>query len=154
MKNIKQSPDSINKQHGIGLFRRLFAIFYDSFLLIAILFVVSGIATALNHGKAVEAGNILYPLMVFIIFSLSYLYFAWFWVHGGQSLGMKTWQIQLQSIDGETVDWKTTTIRFVTALFSWGIVGLGFLWSLFDKKNRCWHDLSSKTILIDLRKSQ
>ena len=133
-----------------GLFRRLLAILYDSFLLIAILFIVSAIATALNHGKAVEPGNALYPLLVFTIFSLSYLYFAWFWIHGGQSLGMKTWLIQIQSTDNN-INWKIATIRFVSAIFSWAVFGLGFLWAFFDKKNRCWHDLISKTVLIDLR---
>ena len=149
MDNQEHSQTTTNLP-SVGLFRRLFAIFYDGFLLVAILFVVSGIATALNHGTAVEPGNTLYPFMVFIIFSLSYLYFAWFWIHGGQSLGMKTWQIQLRSIDDSNIDWKITTIRFITAIFSW-CFGLGFLWALFDKQNRCWHDLSSKTILVDLR---
>ena len=139
-----------------GLFRRLFAIFYDSFLLLAILFIVSAIATALNDGKAVEPGDALYPIFVILIFSLSYLYFAWFWIHGGQSLGMKTWRIQLQSGDpennsNEQIDWKTAAIRFFSAIISWGVFGLGFLWAFFDKKNRCWHDLISKTVLIDLR---
>ena len=139
-----------------GLFRRLFAIFYDSFLLLAILFIVSAIATVLNNGKAVEQGDALYPVFVILIFSLSYLYFAWFWIHGGQSLGMKTWRIQLQSYDPENnsygkIDWKIATIRFFSAIVSWGVFGLGFLWAFFDKKNRCWHDLISKTVLIDLR---
>jgi uncharacterized RDD family membrane protein YckC len=139
-----------------GLFRRLFAIAYDCFLLIAILFIVSAIATALNDGKAVEPGDTLYPVYVLLIFGLSYLYFAWFWTHGGQSLGMKTWRIKIQTDqpgknDGTQVGWKLASIRFFSALISWGIFGLGFLWSLFDKKNRCWHDLSSKTVLIDLR---
>ncbi len=136
-----------------GLFRRLFAIFYDCFLLLAILFVVSAIATALNHGKAVEPGDVLYPIFVIVIFSLSYLYFAWFWIHGGQSLGMKTWRVQLKSnIPDETqISWKIAAIRFFSAIISWGIFGLGFLWSLFDKKNRSWHDMISNTVLIDLR---
>ena len=139
-----------------GLFRRLFAIFYDSFLLLAILFIVSAVATALNNGKAVEPGDALYPIFVIIIFSLSYLYFAWFWIHGGQSLGMKTWRIQLQNYDPENnsnrqVDWKIAAIRFFSAIVSWSVFGLGFLWAFFDKKNRCWHDLISKTVLIDLR---
>jgi len=152
---MEKTEDSLTTsvlQPGVGLFRRLFAIFYDCFLLIAILFVVSGIATALNQGTAVEPGNTLYPLMVIVIFSLSYLYFAWFWMHGGQSLGMKTWQIQLRSVEQDDIDWKITTIRFITAIFSWSLGGLGYLWSFYDKKNRCWHDISSKTILIDLRK--
>ena len=144
-----------------GLFRRLFAIFYDSFLLIAILFIVSAIATALNQGKAIEPDDTFYPLFVLIIFFLSYLYFAWFWTHGGQSLGMKTWRIKLISAEvsasettstGNTnIGWKTAAIRFISAIFSWAFFGLGFLWALFDKKNRCWHDLISKTLLIDLR---
>lgn len=143
--------DSSNRRRYAGLFRRLFAIFYDCFLLIAILFIVSAIATALNQGKAVEPGDALYPVFVIIIFSLSYLYFAWFWIHGGQSLGMKTWRIQLQSSNNKAICWKTAAIRFITAIFSWGFFGAGFLWALFDKKNRCWHDITSKTVLIDLR---
>lgn len=134
-----------------GLFRRLFAIFYDSFLLIAILFIVTAIANAMNNGEAIEPGNHLYPVYVITVFILSYLYFAWFWMHGGQSLGMKTWQIKLQGSDNGKIGWKTTAIRFVSAIFSWGFFGLGFLWALFDKKKRCWHDLTSHTVLIDLR---
>ncbi len=139
------------KQIHIGLFRRLFAISYDIFLLAAILFIVSAIATALNHGTAISPDNAIYPLFVLIIFTLSYLYFAWFWIHGGQSLGMKTWQIQLQSNNDHKIGWKTVTIRFMTAILSWVALGLGYLWALFDKENRCWHDLVSKTVLIDLR---
>ena len=139
-----------------GLFRRLFAIFYDSFLLLAILFMVSAIATIVNNGKAIEPGDAIYPIFVILIFSLSYLYFAWFWIHGGQSLGMKTWRIQLLSCDPEKnsnrpIDWKIAAIRFFSAIVSWSVFGLGFLWALFDKKNRCWHDLISKTVLLDLR---
>ena len=139
-----------------GLFRRLFAIFYDCLLLVAILFIVSMLATALNDGKAVESNDPLYPVYVIFVFGLSYLYFAWFWTHGGQSLGMKTWRIRLQRDnheggDDHQINWKLASIRFLTAIFSWGVFGMGFLWALFDKKNRCWHDLSSKTVLIDLR---
>ena len=134
-----------------GLFRRLLAIFYDTFLLTAILLVVAAIAMTINHGEPIEASDSFRPAYVIFMLSICYLYFAWFWIHGGQTLGMKTWQIQLQSINSNKITWKTSAIRFVCAIFSWGIFGLGFLWSLFDKKNRCWHDLISKTVLLDLR---
>ncbi len=137
-----------------GLFRRLFAIFYDMFLLIAIYFMVSYVAIFLNHGKAIESSDTFYPLFVMVIVGLSYLYFAWFWIHGGQSLGMKTWQIQLRAEDTAVIDWKIAAIRFVSALISWAVVGMGFLWALFDSKNRSWHDLASKTVLIDLREKK
>ncbi len=150
MSNLKNNQTSTRPAYA-GLFRRLFAIFYDGFLLAAILFIVAAIANGLNRGNAIEPGNAFYPVFVCIIFILSYLYFAWFWVHGGQTLGMKTWQIQLQSISSNKITWKTTAIRFICAIFSWSIFGLGFLWAFFDKKNRCWHDLISKTVLLDLR---
>lgn len=133
-----------------GLFRRLFAILYDSFLLIAVFFVVTIIATALNNGNAIEPGDFIYPLYVFIIFGLSYFYFAWFWMQSGQTLGMKTWYIQIKS-EGSCITWADTATRFVIAIVSWGAFGLGFLWTLVDKKNRSWHDLASKTVLIDIK---
>jgi uncharacterized RDD family membrane protein YckC len=134
-----------------GLFRRLFAIFYDCFLLLAILFIISGIAMALNHGKAIEPDNLFFPLYVLAVVTACFQYFSWFWIHGGQTLGMKTWLIKLLPEDGEEISVKTTVNRFITAIFSWAIFMLGFLWSFFDKKHRCWHDLSSHTYLIDLR---
>ncbi len=144
-----------------GLFRRLFAIFYDGFLLIALFFVFFIIATALNQLKAIEPDNIFYSFFSFaLFFGLSYLYFAWFWIHGGQTLGMKTWHIQIQSAQiqnthmqttGDNISWKTAAIRYIFAIASWAAFGLGFLWALFDKKNRCWHDLISKTVLIDVK---
>jgi uncharacterized RDD family membrane protein YckC len=153
------NDSTIARPRYAGLFRRLFAISYDCFLLIAILLTTSAIATAINGGKAVEPGNAIYPLLVLLIFLLCYLYFSWFWINGGQSLGMKTWRIQLRRSDQESrgdlrIDHKTAAIRFFTAIISWTLFGLGFLWALFDKKNRCWHDISSKTVLIDLRPGQ
>ncbi len=139
-----------------GLFRRLFAIFYDAFLLTAILLVTAAIAMTLNHGKAIETSDSFRPVYAICMLGICYFYFAWFWIHGGQSLGMKTWRIKLQSSDSEynadqQINWKIAAIRFFGAIISWGIFGLGFLWSLFDKKNRSWHDMISKTVLIDLR---
>jgi uncharacterized RDD family membrane protein YckC len=134
-----------------GLFRRLFAIFYDIFLLTAILFIVAAIAMVLNHGKAIETSDNFRPVYIIVMLSICYLYFSWFWINGGQTLGMKTWQIKIISSDEQHISWNTTALRFVSAIFSWGVFGLGFLWAFFDKKNRCWHDLISKTVLLDLR---
>jgi len=134
-----------------GLFRRLFAILYDCFLLFAILFIVAAVAMAINQGKAIETDSNFRPLYIISMFSICYLYFSWFWINGGQTLGMKTWHIRLVTDNDEPVSWKKTALRFITAFFSWGFMTLGFLWAFFDKKNRCWHDLISKTVLIDLR---
>ena len=143
-------PNSTEPNYA-GLFRRLFAIFYDVFLLTAILLIVAAITMELNHGKAIETSDNFRPVYIIFMFSICYLYFSWFWINGGQTLGMKTWQIKITSSNEQHINWKTTALRFVSAIFSWGFVTLGFLWAFFDKKNRCWHDLISKTVLVDLR---
>jgi len=134
-----------------GIFRRLFAIFYDCFLLIAILFIVGYISIALNSGEAVESENPLHLMFVFTLVSVSYLYFGWFWTHGGQTLGMQTWRIRLQNENKTPISWKQVTQRYVTAVFSWSCFGLGFIWLLFTKKRQCWHDIVTRTVMIDLR---
>ena len=150
----KNSENLSNKRRYAGLFRRLFAIFYDAFLLTAILLILAAIVMTLNQGKAIETSDNFQPFYAIFMLGICYLYFSWFWINGGQTLGMKTWQIKMVSSDGRPVNWKTTSLRFVTAIVSWGFAALGFLWALFDSKRRCWHDLVSHTELIDLRKKK
>ena len=145
------SDDTRSSTRYAGLLRRLFAISYDCFLVSAILFITAGIAILLNGGEAVEAGHPLYPLLVLSLASMVYLYFTWFWVHGGQTLGMKTWKIRLVHSDSARFGWLLASIRFFTAIVSWGCFCIGFLWSLLDRKRRCWHDITSKSVLLDLR---
>jgi uncharacterized RDD family membrane protein YckC len=126
---------------------------YDLFLLTAILFLTIAVINALNHGEAIDSSNPYYIFLVrLLLLAISFFYYGWFWTHGGQTLGMKTWKMKLQNCNNhQNVTWKQALIRASTALVSAGLFGLGFAWSLFDKKNRAWHDIISKTELIDLR---
>lgn len=140
-----------DKKQFAGLFRRLFAIAYDCFLLIAVLFITSGLFLAMNRGEAVESGSIFYIPMMITLALIIFLYFTWFWVHGGQTLGLKTWRLRLVSLDNTPLDWKQAGIRFFSAIVSATCFGLGFIWSLFHGQRRTWHDLLSATAIIDLR---
>ena len=135
-----------------GLFRRLLAIIYDLFLLIALLFVATAFAMIFNQGNAIEPGQPLYPYYLVYLLTVSFVFFGWFWTHGGQTLGMKTWKIRLQQTDGQSVSWQLALIRFFTAILSWSLLGAGFLWSLFQSQKRTWHDIASNCVMIDLRK--
>jgi len=143
-------PQSIRP--GVGLFRRLMAIFYDLFLLTAILFLATAIVNAINGGDAIDQSPTYIIFLDFYLGGIIFFYFGWFWIHGGQTLGMKTWKIQLIDNHANVINWQQVFIREVTALLSWAILGLGYIWSLFDKQKRCWHDITSNTQLIDLRK--
>jgi uncharacterized RDD family membrane protein YckC len=137
---------AIPKPVFVGLIRRLVAIFYDLFLVIAILFLATAMVNALNHGEAIDSNNPYYVFFVrFLLLAISFFYYGWFWTHGGQTLGMKTWKMKLQSCNQEqNVSWQQASIRALVALFV-----PGFAWALIDKKKRAWHDIASKTELID-----
>ena len=134
-----------------GLIRRFMAIIYDLLLLLAILFIASLLAFVANRGVAIDSSHPYHTLYMAYLLMISFLYFAWFWVHGGQILGMKTWKIKLLSSTLGTISWKQALIRFCSAAVSWCCLGCGVIWSVFDKQHRTWHDIASNSRLIDLR---
>ncbi len=137
-----------------GLGKRLMAIVYDLLLLTAVLFIADIFPTLL-HGGAIERetdGWLLYGLHQLYLLLVAYGFFGWFWVHGGQTLGMKTWRLKLSADDGGDISWQQAALRFVMALVSWMLLGLGFIWSLIDDRKRTWHDRASATVLIQLEK--
>lgn len=131
----------------VGLLRRLLAMAYDGLLMFALLMVASALLIPFQHGQAVAPGNHLYQLYLLYVM---YLFLAWFWVHGGQTLGMKAWRIRLVSDDDKPIGWTRATLRFFLSLLSWGLLGFGFLWSLVDREKRCLHDILSHTRLIKI----
>ena len=131
-----------------GLTRGLLIILYDLFLLAALLFIATVVAMIVNRGP-IEPGEHLFSLY---LLAVSFGFYGWFWTHGGQTLGMKTWKTRLQRQDGRPVTWRLALIRFVTAIISWLAAGIGLLWALFDPQKRCWHDIASHCVLVDLRK--
>ena len=144
-KNTWQKPghDLVPKP---GFFCRLAVIFYDLLLLIALLFVATALLLPLNAGEAfISAQQFFYPLYLLLV---SFLFYAWFWTHGGQTLGLRAWRIKVLTLDRKPISWKQALLRFVFAVVSWATCGLGFLWILFDKNQRSWHDHLSKTALF------
>lgn len=125
--------------------RRLAAIFYDSLLLIAVLFCSTFILMPFIGGDAIESGNLAYNIFLLII---AYLYFCWHWVSGGQTLGMRSWHISVINKSDKNPNWKQASFRFILSLLSIILFGLGFVWALFDKKKLAFHDRFSKTQLI------
>ncbi len=146
--NRRIMNESINY---VGLVRRLMAIIYDLFLLLALLFIATSVVMVFNQGKAIGPGHPLYAFYVTCLLIICFCFYGWFWTHGGQTLGMKTWKMKLQQNNGHPVTWPLAFIRFITAVISWSAAGLGFFWSLFSPQRRTWHDIASNCVLVDLR---
>ena len=137
---MENSPN-FDKPPSASLLRRFMAIFYDSLLLFALLLFATALAYPITHGQT----SLVFRLY---LLSISFFYFAWPWLHGGQTLGMKTWRIQLQSITDKPMTWQQTLLRFGMAIVSWSVLGIGFCWALVDKQHRTWHDSISNTHLV------
>ncbi|GMR07529.1 MAG: hypothetical protein BMS9Abin26_0532 [Gammaproteobacteria bacterium] len=147
-KGLSEAATETNVTH-CSLWRRLAAIAYDLLLLIAILFVATIPLVAINRGHSIVEGDPLFTLYLTVVI---FLFYGWFWTHGGQTLGMRTWRVKVQTRDGKTLTWGQAFVRFIAAAVSWLVFGLGFVWSLFDKDKLTWHDRFSETELIVLPK--
>lgn len=133
-----------------GLIRRLVAIAYDILLLLAVLFAATALLMPFTHGHAISSSNLIYPLY---LLAWSYLFFAWQWTHGGQTLGMRAWKLRLVSDDtpGGRISWQLATRRFLLALLSWTMLGAGFLWVLLDREKLAFHDHFSGSRLYHIK---
>jgi len=128
-----------------GLFRRLAAILYDSLLLFGVLMLAAVPLLAVPAGaRHTPLGHL--AVQVYLV-AVCYLYFGWFWTHGGQTLGMKAWRVRVRRTDGAGLDWARSLGRFAGAALSWACLGLGFAWVLVDPRRRAWHDRLSGTRL-------
>ena len=134
---------------NVGLARRLGAIVYDLILLFAVLLIAS-LPWAISGIQQGQAGYLFY---VFFIYALIPLYYVGFWVYGGQTLGMKTWKIRVVDLEGHPIGWGKASLRIVCAIFSSIVCGFGFIHALFDNQNRAWHDILSRTRLINVSPS-
>ncbi|MFT0211735.1 RDD family protein [Pseudomonas sp. F1_0610] len=146
-----------------GMGRRFAAMFYDFLLCLAIVMVATLIyqqgilraiygaeqLMAMSQAKQLDQDPVLYSILVFCLFG----FFAKFWTHNGQTLGMQVWGVRVQNRDGTAIDLWQSLLRFFIAIFSWLAFGLGFWWMLFNKEKSTWHDKYSESIVVQLPKN-
>ncbi len=102
-----------------GFWRRLGALAYDALLLGAVLFGAGALGVALGAavygGAAFEQGNPLVgnPLYQSWLLIVAFAFYGWFWVHGGQTLGLRAWKLRVQLPDGRGIGWWHALLRFL-----------------------------------------
>lgn len=145
-------PESCNEYPDATAWRRLLALIYDALIVVAILIFAGaiglGVAVALYGEQAVTDGGVLNENPVYF----AWLLFCWFyyyfycWSKTGQTLAMKTWRMQLITLDESPIEMHQALIRFFT-----GFLGLGNIIALLPSR---WtlHDALSKTRVVVLPK--
>ena len=151
---IEQGKPTETVFHPAPLWRRLLAIFYDTMVLACVAFIAWQPVPLLPDDLWPEILSRGIRLSYLVV--VTFMFFGWFWTHGGQTIGMRAWKIKLVSADsitepGKLPGWSQAWIRYCLALVSWFVFGLGFIWSLFDTQRRTWHDRGSSTRLVVIR---
>jgi len=131
-----------------GLLVRLVAMFYDALLLLSALLIATAIALLVTKGS-LHTHN---PFFRTTLFLICFSFYAWFWLHGGQTLGMRAWKLRLQNKDGRPITIWQALLRFLVAIPSLAFAGLGFLWMLIDKDKMTLYDRFSESVIVRLPK--
>jgi len=141
---------SLQNYPTASLTRRLAAMGYDALVLLALYIILGGLlVTGITKLSGQEEMIRLSPATAAsLIYVLSFLYYMHSWRRGGQTIGMKAWDIFIVADDNSPIRLSHCILRSGTGFFSLMVVGLGYFWMLIDKKQRTWHDIASLTRIV------
>jgi len=143
-------PEDTRGYQPAGMLSRLLAMFYDSLLLFSVLLIATALALIITKGTL----NYHNPFFRTGLFLICFSFYTWFWLHGGQTLGMRAWRLRVQRIDGQPITIWQALLRFLVAIPSLAIAGLGFFWMLVDRRKMTLYDRFSESVVIRLPKGK
>lgn len=152
------NTSSSNTYPPAGLLRRLIAMVYDSLLLMAVSFVYGTLMVGLYQwlfrptSDDITIGQQWWFQLGWV--GLVSGFFTYFWRHGGQTLGMRAWRIQVVNRDGSILSISQCILRCLLAPLSMAAAGFGYLWCLWDSEGQTLHDKASRSLVIVLPKPE
>jgi uncharacterized RDD family membrane protein YckC len=94
---------------------------------------------------AALVGGILFLIALLI----GLLYFPYFWVNGGATIGMRPFNLKVvRDKDGGPIGWGTGILRLIGLWIAGAVFYLGFIWIFIDKRRRGWQDLIAGTLVV------
>ena len=129
-----------DKSYIVFPIKRIAASVYDLFLLLGVWFAVGSLAVWINGG--IIQTKWVGPLLVILS---TWIFYGYFWMNGGKTLGMAVWNFEIYSIDGGEITLKKVSIRFICNIFTILLVGLPLALMYFSKDNLSLSDYLSKT---------
>jgi len=132
--------------------RILGAVIYDFIIVCAIIFIAAQWFPLVPESYQDLPALLLFKRLYML--GICFIYFAYSWRRGGQTIGMKSWRVQLRTNNPQQpVSWRQSAIRFLVAIASWLVLGLGYIWIVFNPQRKSWHDMASGTHLVVLAKA-
>jgi len=77
-------------------------------------------------------------------------YFVYFWSEagGGQTLGMRIFNLKVVKTDGSLLDYTGAFIRSIGLVVAGLAIFIGVIWAAFDPNKQGWHDKIAGTYVI------
>ena len=159
-------PVAVNILMAPSLRRRLACMLYEGVLLFAVTFFSGFLFSTLTQSRHAMEHRTELQGVIFVVLAS---YFVWCW-HRGQTLAMKTWQLQLVDCQGQAVSKKRALARYVLS-WIWFVPSLAamapfhlpgpeiitivlgwiLVWALlsrFHPQRQFWHDAWAGTRLV------
>lgn len=119
-----------------SFWRRIWALLID----VIVVGVASAICVSLFDGHGHGGGGWFLVLVA--------AYGAVLWKLRGTTIGGIICHLSVERMDGRPIDWPTAIVRALGCFVSLFVVGLGFLWIVFDPERQSWHDKIAGTIVV------
>ena len=129
-----------DKSHIVFPLKRIAASIYDLFLLLGVWFAVGSIAVWINGG--IIQIKWVGPSIVFLS---TWVFYGYFWLNGGKTLGMAVWKFEIYSLDRSKITLSKISIRYFTNIITFFLFGIPLIFMYFSKKNLSVSDLLSGT---------
>ncbi len=136
----------MTENHKSKLWKHLAALTYDIFPILGLFLVTSLIMMVARGGEEVAAKTLWFQLLLLAEF---YLYFAYSWKKGGQTIGMRAWKIGIENY--QQLSWGDVTVRLLVGLISTILLGLGLWIRLWDRQQLTWMDRACGQSVVDLQ---
>jgi len=120
-----------------GLGRRLACMLYEGLVVFAILLIGFLMPQIVFSGFGLVASA---QFLWLHVVALLMFYFVWCWLHGGQTLPMKTWKMRVVDQNGQPLRLAQAILRYLAAWPSILFLGLGIFWAVFDRDKQFLHD--------------
>jgi uncharacterized RDD family membrane protein YckC len=122
-----------------GFWIRTFAYIID----IIVLGIVTGVLTTVLRLDPATNGNGLGLLI-----NLIYFIVLWSSTGGGQTLGMRIFNLKVIRTDGSDLSIVQAVIRWVGLFLSFVVIFIGVIWVAFDSEKQGWHDKIAGTYVV------
>ena len=132
----------IEKTQFVSPVKRIAATIYDIFLLLGVWFGVGSIALWLNNSEILHPG-----VGLSIVIVSAWIFYSFFWMRGGKTLGMAVWNIEIYSLNGNNITFMQATLRFYVNLLIFILMGVPLLQIYFSKDRLAINDRISMTSL-------